>query len=117
MEIEEWDAALQQLAREREALDGAYQDLQERLARDAAEAEETGVKRLPEERVAGLIQLSSQLGNFENFEREHAESCAPFSWTRSGDSGRQRPSIFRPVGPLAEFVYPLLPAAYPGLHL
>jgi tRNA/tmRNA/rRNA uracil-C5-methylase (TrmA/RlmC/RlmD family) len=73
MEVEEWDAALQQLAREREALDGAYQDVQQRLAREAAEAEETGVKRLPEERVAGLIQLSLQLGNFVNFEREHAE--------------------------------------------
>jgi hypothetical protein len=43
------------------------------VATDAEEANRTGVKRPQEELVPALVQLTTQLGNFVNFEREHAD--------------------------------------------
>lgn len=63
---------MEQLARERMALDGAYADLQEQMAAEAKEAEVSG-KRPPEEAVPELMELTMKLANFVNMEREHAD--------------------------------------------
>jgi phosphoglycolate phosphatase-like HAD superfamily hydrolase len=71
--VEEWAKTMQQIAREREALNAAYEDLQRRAAEGAKAAQMTGATRPSEEFVPALAQLTLQLGNFVNFEREHAD--------------------------------------------
>lgn len=76
MDVQEFTAAAQQLVREREALNGAYADLQSRLASEAAEAAVQG-KRPQEEAIPALVDLAMKLGNFVNMEREHSDKlCA-----------------------------------------
>jgi hypothetical protein len=73
MDVKEFAATIQQLVREREALNEAYEDLQAQMTSQAEEARRTGVKRPREEAVPDLLQLVVQLGNFVNMEREHGD--------------------------------------------
>jgi len=72
VDVEEFAATMDQLRREREALKGAYADLQERMAAEA-EATRTSGKRPAEEAIPMLVDLTEKLANFANIEREHAD--------------------------------------------
>jgi hypothetical protein len=63
---------MQQLAREREALNGAYVDLQASMDSDVAKAAEGSTRPL-EEAIPELLGLTAKLANFVNMEREHSD--------------------------------------------
>lgn len=73
MEIEEWTRTLEQVAREREALNASYAELQEEARRGAEEVAATGIKRPQEEVIPEMFQLLVRFGNYVTIEREHAD--------------------------------------------
>ncbi len=73
MNVGEWTETMAQIARERQALNGAYDDLQRRLETEAGEARRAGVKRPLEELMPELVETIALLENFVDIEREHAD--------------------------------------------